>query len=158
MSGQYLFKYIGIISYLFSYVNTFLSIFWYYFNMFADILKDLLFEKGISQKDLSVKADIPQTTISGWLRAGRLPDYNALIKLSTFFGVSSDFLLGKEDDLGIKGYEPVKERISATEPLSREEADLLKDFRKLGIFARSSILIQVRALAEKAEKEDIKQK
>ncbi len=65
--------------------------------MFKDILLDLLKEHNLSQKQLSKQADIPPTTISGWLNAGRLPDYNALKKLSVFFDVSADYLLGLED-------------------------------------------------------------
>ncbi|MFQ7036038.1 MAG: helix-turn-helix domain-containing protein [Candidatus Borkfalkia sp.] len=51
---------------------------------------------------LSFGANIPPTTISGWLNEGRLPDYNALIKLSNYFEISADYLLGLEDDLGHK--------------------------------------------------------
>ncbi|MBE7068574.1 MAG: helix-turn-helix transcriptional regulator [Clostridiales bacterium] len=65
--------------------------------MFKDILLDLMNERNLNQRQLAQKANIPPTTISGWLNAGRLPDYNALIKLSKFFGVSGDFLLGLED-------------------------------------------------------------
>ena len=61
-------------------------------------------EKGINQRQLSKNASIPTTTISGWLNADRLPDYNALIKLSMFFDVSADYLLGLEDETGAKTY------------------------------------------------------
>ena len=70
--------------------------------MFKDILKNLMEEKGINQRQLSFGANIPPTPISGWLNEGRLPDYNALIKLSNYFEISADYLLGLEDDLGHK--------------------------------------------------------
>ena len=70
--------------------------------MFKEILKNLMNEKGINQRQLSINADIPTTTISGWLNADRLPDYNALIKLRIFFNVSADYLLGLEDESGGK--------------------------------------------------------
>ena len=41
---------------------------------FVDILNDLLIERGKTKVDLSTEADIPYTTICGWLKAGRLPD------------------------------------------------------------------------------------
>ncbi len=50
-------------------------------------------EKGINQKELSINAGIPQTTISGWMCAGKLPDYSGLIKLAEYFEVSADVLL-----------------------------------------------------------------
>lgn len=70
--------------------------------MFREILINLLNEKGITQRQLSNAANIPATTISGWLNAGRLPDYNALKKLSIYFDVSADYLLGLEDETGAK--------------------------------------------------------
>lgn len=70
--------------------------------MFREILINLLNEKGITQRQLSNAANIPATTISGWLNAGRLPDYNALKKLSMYFDVSADYLLGLEDETGAK--------------------------------------------------------
>ena len=70
--------------------------------MFKAILINLLNEKGITQRQLSNAANIPATTISGWLNAGRLPDYNALKKLSIYFDVSADYLLGLEDETGAK--------------------------------------------------------
>ena len=72
--------------------------------MFKDILIDLLKEKGLNQRQFSTLTGIPTTTISGWLNAGRLPDYNALIKLRLFFDVSADYLLGLEDETGAKTY------------------------------------------------------
>lgn len=54
-------------------------------------------EKQINQRQLSIQTNIPTTTISGWLTAGRLPDYNALIKLRKYFNVSADYLLGLTD-------------------------------------------------------------
>lgn len=65
--------------------------------MFKKILINLMNEKQLTQKQISLYADIPATTISGWLNAGRLPDYNALIKLKIFFNVSVDYLLGLSD-------------------------------------------------------------
>lgn len=121
-------------------------------------IKELRVEKKITQSQLAKILGVNQTAVGKYERGDLEPNIQILNNLADFFGVSIDYILGREDDLGIKGYEPAKERLSAAEPLSGEEEDLLKDFRKLGIFARSSILIQVRALAEKAEKEEQKQK
>ena len=70
--------------------------------MFKDILTDLMAEKNINQRELSRATGIPPTTISGWLNANRLPDYNALIKLRIYFNVPADELLGLEDETGAK--------------------------------------------------------
>lgn len=122
------------------------------------LLREIREEMGFSQKELAKQMGVSPTNIYNYESGRTEPNIDTLIKLSKILNVSVDYLLGIEDDLGIKGYAPAKERISAAEALSGEEEDLLKDFRKLGVFARSSILIQVRALAEKAEKEEQKQK
>ena len=121
-------------------------------------IKELRVEKKITQSQLAKILGVNQTAVGKYERGDLEPNIQILNNLADFFGVSIDYILGREDDLGIKGYAPAKERISVAEPLSGEEEDLLKDFRKLGVFARSPMLIQVRALAEKAEKEEQKQK
>ena len=63
---------------------------------FKYILIDLLSENKLSQAEFSRKTGIPKTTISGWLNAGRLPDYQALRTMARFFDVSADFLLDLE--------------------------------------------------------------
>ena len=63
---------------------------------FKYILIDLLIDNKLTQAEFSRKIGIPKTTISGWLNAGRLPDYQALRKMARFFDVSADFLLDLE--------------------------------------------------------------
>ena len=70
--------------------------------MFKEILLNLLAERQLSQRQFSIKTGIPTTTISGWINANRLPDYNALKKMRLFFDVSADYLLGLEDETGAK--------------------------------------------------------
>ena len=63
-------------------------------------IKTARLEKGINQRQLGLAAGIPATTISGWINANRMPDYYALIKLSQFFEVPADLLLGLIDEGG----------------------------------------------------------
>ena len=63
---------------------------------FKYILTDLLSENHLTQAAFSRKIGIPKTTISGWLNADRLPDYQAIRKIARFFDVSADFLLDLE--------------------------------------------------------------
>lgn len=65
--------------------------------MFKDLLYDLHIEHNKSKMDLSKEAAIPYTTICGWFN-GRLPDYNAIIKLSEYFNVSADYLLEQSSE------------------------------------------------------------
>ena len=63
---------------------------------FGDLLLLKLREFNITQSQLSRDTGIPKTTISGWLNAGRLPDYSSLRALCAYFNVSADELLMTE--------------------------------------------------------------
>ena len=101
--------------------------------MFKDILLDLMQEKNINQRQLSTAAGIPATTISGWIKANRLPDYYALIKLSRFFDVPADYLLGILDDTGT----PLHPDTPGTLPL--DETELLKNYRALSYAGKARV-------------------
>ncbi|MCM1546253.1 MAG: helix-turn-helix domain-containing protein [Clostridiales bacterium] len=60
---------------------------------FSEFFQELLNEFNISQAQLSRQTGIPKTTISGWLNAGRLPDYNSMRILCKFFNISGDEIL-----------------------------------------------------------------
>lgn len=64
---------------------------------FIERLNNLLADNEWTKMDLSKKADIPYTTICGWFN-NRLPDYNAIIKLSKFFNVTTDYILGCDNN------------------------------------------------------------
>ena len=68
--------------------------------MFKDIFNELLQINGLNQSQFAKKANIPITTVSGWLNAGRLPDYNAIKKIATFFEVSADYIIENSDEWG----------------------------------------------------------
>ena len=55
--------------------------------MFKERLVRLLEERKLNQRQLGLQAGIPPTTISGWMNAGRLPDYS----------VSADYFFGLEE-------------------------------------------------------------
>lgn len=71
-------------------------------KLFGERLKELRKQKGILQKDLTNLLNVRNTTISMWETGATEPDLTALIKLAIFFEVSTDYLLGLEDELGNK--------------------------------------------------------
>lgn len=64
---------------------------------FSELLLNLLKEFNINQAKLSRETGIPKTTVSGWLTAGKLPDYNSIKTLCKYFGISADELLQIEN-------------------------------------------------------------
>ena len=64
---------------------------------FAERLKELRTEKKLSMKELSVKTGLSTTAICQWENNTTDISSDNLIILSDFFGVTTDYLLGRED-------------------------------------------------------------
>lgn len=65
--------------------------------MFGNILTKLRKKKGLSQYDLAVQLGLSRGQISNYELGTRLPDYDTLIKIADYFGVTTDYLLGLTD-------------------------------------------------------------
>ena len=66
-------------------------------QMFAKRLKELRELKGLNQRELAAKIDVSNGSISYYEKCQRLPDIETAYKLSEFFEVPSDYLLGLSD-------------------------------------------------------------
>ena len=66
-------------------------------EIFAERLKELRTEKGLSQRELAKAVGLTQGAITHWENGVRSPSGEALILLAKYFGVTSDYLLGLED-------------------------------------------------------------
>ncbi|NCA92050.1 XRE family transcriptional regulator [bacterium] len=64
---------------------------------FAERLKELRLEKGLSQRELASKTGISQNAIAFWENEKRVPNANAVATLAIFFGVTTDYILGLEN-------------------------------------------------------------
>lgn len=61
-------------------------------------LKELRIEKTLSQQKLAQEIGVTQKAIDFWEKGINEPKASYIIKLAKFFNVSSDYLLGIEDD------------------------------------------------------------
>lgn len=64
---------------------------------FCERLTQLRKERGINQQNVADYMGVSQVSISNWERGFKEPNYQALIDLTNFFDVSSDYLLGISD-------------------------------------------------------------
>ena len=64
---------------------------------FSERLKELRAEEGCSQTDIAKIVGTTQMAISHWERGHSEPSITQLIILSDFFGVTTDYLVGKEN-------------------------------------------------------------
>lgn len=61
---------------------------------FAEKLKNLRLEKGLSQKSVALSLGVSPTCYAGYEQGYREPDLTTLRKLCLFFETSADYLLG----------------------------------------------------------------
>lgn len=58
-------------------------------------LKELRIKNGYNQKELAEKLNCAQNTISNWESGKRGIDAETLLHLADFYGVSTDYILGR---------------------------------------------------------------
>ena len=56
-------------------------------------ISDLCNDYHITQKELAKALSLPVTTLNGYVRGHREPDYETLQRFADYFGVSCDYLL-----------------------------------------------------------------
>ena len=89
-------------------------------------LKELREEKNLTQNDIAKAINTSRPNIGRWEKGENEPSSSAVIALAQFFNVSADYLLGLEDDFGIK-----KSAGASAPTFTREEMDLVFKFREL---------------------------
>ncbi len=60
-------------------------------------IKELRTERKLTQTDIGDLLGVAKTSVSGYEKNVRDPDSHAIIKLASFFNVSTDYLLGVSD-------------------------------------------------------------
>ena len=102
--------------------------------MFGERIKELRKNKGLSQEELGEYFSISGPAVSKWESGLSEPDNLTLIKLSNFFGVSTDYLLGKSDLIAEKEMEVLKQLLirngfmKSNEDLTQEQMEKLLKF------------------------------
>jgi transcriptional regulator with XRE-family HTH domain len=99
-------------------------------------LKKIRVAKGLAQKEVAAHIGVTQTAVSDWERGEREPDFETLVKLADFFGVTVDNILGRDN--------------TPTQPITDDEA--LEYLDELHKRPEMKTLFQV---SKKATKNDI---
>ncbi len=110
---------------------------------FSSALKDLRIEKGLTQENVAKAAGVGYGSYCKWEQGKARPLFEDLIKLATFYQVSTDYLLGVSDDLG-----NVTIVTTLENTLSKDERTLLTQFKKLTSEEKELILKQINAWTE----------
>lgn len=109
-------------------------------------LKELRLDKGLKQSELANILMTTQATIGKYERGDLEPNLDFLKRLADFFEVSTDYLLGREDDFG------VIQAKNPSEELTGEEKQLLQAFRKLNTKNRMHVVAYAEVRLEEQER------
>ena len=91
-------------------------------------LKELRTTNGLYQKTIAEKIGVATNTYQSWERGLTQPDIFNLIKLSTVYNCSVDYIIGNESEDG---------RIMITNGLSEDENSLINIVKQLSIKDKS---------------------
>lgn len=67
-------------------------------EIFAERLKELRLEKNLTQAQLAKETGLSQAGLAHWETCQRIPNGLAIVTLAKYFGVTTDYLLGVNDD------------------------------------------------------------
>ena len=89
--------------------------------MIGDRLKEIRSDHGDTQQALAGKLNVSKFTVQSWEQEKSAPSHELLVKICLLYNVSSDFLLGLNDD------DPILKQ-SKRSALSEENEKTLKKF------------------------------
>lgn len=104
--------------------------------MFFDIYSSLCKKVGKKPSAVAEELGINKSNVSNWKNNGYTPRGDALQKISDYFGVTTDYLLGNEE----KAPTTNSERIIDVLNLSDLEKDIILAFRNSDTTDRNSVL------------------
>jgi len=90
--------------------------------MFAEKLKELRIARGLSQAELARHISSTQRQISNWENSVIEPSIAYLILVSNFFECSIDYLVGRENDIGL---------VEVNNDLKQDEKNLLSSYQQM---------------------------
>lgn len=106
---------------------------------FGTILKELRTENNLSQSALAAKINCSQKIIDYWEKGSSEPTAHFIVALADFFGVSCDYLLGREDDFGA---------INSCNNLTLNESELLSVYRSLSAEDKKTVMLLAKSIKQ----------
>lgn len=116
----------------------------------GNVIVELRKEQNLSQKKLADAIGISQAAIAKIEINRNEATAETIRKLSTFFGVSADYLLGLEDDFGVKQTEKSLRAYDHHELTDKQTVDLVKLYKALSDYNKAVVFGYVVRLIEEA--------
>ena len=109
-------------------------------------IKELRTSISLTQSELGKVIGVNQSAIGKYERGELEPNIETIQKLADFFECSTDYLLGRSDDLGVISISSQKQNAAELTP---EGSELLDLFNGLEKEYRAQVLEYVRFIAER---------
>lgn len=107
-------------------------------NYFANRIKTLRENIGLTQIELAKQFNITSRTISQYERGLRTPDFSLLNQFANYFDVSVDYLLGRTNVKNTKNDSPYNELIYKIDSLSADNKKRLEHFVDFLLFEENN--------------------
>lgn len=114
--------------------------------MFFDIFCELCACNGISPNKAAIEIGLSNSITTKWKKTGATPGGDTLHKIAAYFGVSTDYLLGKEKM-------PTKDGEHVVD-LSDVDIAFYGDYKELSEDDQATIRDMVRIMRERRKKQD----
>lgn len=108
-------------------------------------IKELRTTEGISQQSLAQAIGTTQRNISYWEKGVEISAQYAA-RIANFFDVTVDYLLGLEDDFGVR----VDDKQKKPDTLSAEERRLVEGYREINAAGKKLVMQTVETLRNTA--------
>lgn len=102
-------------------------------------IKEIRLQNGISQKQLALAIGVAQNTLSQYENGKRAPDFDTMARISDYFHVSVDYLLGRDEE---------KLPTAISEEQDSIDEELMKYVRLMTPDQKQMLLAQMRVLSE----------
>lgn len=121
--------------------------------MFYDRFKQLCERKGVSCNKAALEIGLSNATPTKWKKTGATPVGDTLDKIAAYFGVSTDYLLGKETT---KAPTESGERSGNYDVLDEVDIAFYGDFKELTEDDKATVRDMVRIMRERRSKKQEK--
>lgn len=100
-------------------------------ELFADRLQKARELRELSQSSLAAKAGLPASSISHFEAGSRKPSFENLRRLARALDVSTDYLLGRVDDVVADAAAPADPLYRDLKNLSDQDRELAREFMEM---------------------------
>lgn len=122
--------------------------------LFGQILRTLREDKDLKQSDLASLLNISSSAYGFYEQGKREPSLDSLIKLSEFFDVSIDYLLGLTSENKPNNVSAISNAPSLSQQLNDEDIEVLEYYHKLDKIDKQWIIGQMIDLDRKSHQKE----